>query len=73
MASSDNMSEKIGKEMIEELIINEDSTHKPGLNSSSSTYDLSGRDFLTRAPQKLGLLFTPSVKKYYLVIILGKL
>ena len=46
-----------------ELITNEDSTHKPGLNSSSSTNDFSGRDFLTRAPQKLGLLFTPSVNE----------
>ena len=53
-----NLQEVVGK-----LITNEDLTHKPGLNSRSSTLDLSGRDFLTRAPQKLGLVYTPSVRE----------
>jgi len=53
-----NLQKEVG-----ELITNEESTHKPGLSSNSSTTDLSGRDFLTRAPQKLGLVFTPGVSK----------
>ena len=53
-----DLQKEVGK-----LIINEDSTHKPGLDSSSSTLDFTGRDYLTRAPQKLGLIFTPSVRE----------
>ena len=36
---------------------------KVGLSSNSSTLDLVGRDYITRAPKKLGIVYVPGVDK----------
>ena len=36
---------------------------KVGLSSNSSTLDFVGRDYITRAPKKLGIVYVPGVDK----------
>jgi hypothetical protein len=53
-----NLQEEIGKRIREE-----DGNLKVGLSSNSSTLDFVGRDYITRAPKKLGVVYVPGSGK----------
>ena len=44
-------------------IRSEDGNLKVGLSSNSSTLDFVGRDYITRAPKKLGVVYVPGSGK----------
>ena len=53
-----NLQIEIGKRIREES-----ENLKVGLSSNSSTLDFVGRDYITRAPKKLGIVYVPGVGK----------
>jgi len=53
-----NLQIEIGKRIREES-----ENLKVGLSSNSSTLDFVGRDYITRAPKKLGIVYVPGVDK----------
>ena len=60
-----NLQVEIGK-----IIRSEKNSHKVGLSSNSSTLDFVGRDYITRAPKKLGIVYVPKSGKKILELIM---